>query len=129
MNEPKCKVSDICRRVSEESNEDLQHLDVLNAIKLIKGDKEIDKKSLLKDLRQIMDLNESTYVVMNNSIPCVIFIQTKEMKEKYSKYPEVVLVSVSKKRKNKHGLYIVHLTGIDTLGHAITFGMGFLDIK
>ncbi len=44
-------------------------------------------------------------------------------------YREVMLVNVSKKRKNKYGLFQIHMTGINNYGRAVVFATGFTNIK
>jgi len=68
-------------------------------------------------------------MVLNVGTPVAAFLQTEDMLALSKLYGEVVLISVSKKRKNKYGLFIVHFTGISNYGRSITFGLGFLDIK
>ena len=129
MNERNIKISDVNRRVQDKFGQDLDHLEILNIIKLIKGDKVIEEKELISDLQKIKDYDERVFLVINNGIPSVVFVQQKEMMDKFIKHPEVILMTVSAKRKNKYGYYIVHFTGINSQGNPITFGIGFLDIK
>lgn len=51
------------------------------------------------------------------------------MLDTYKVYKEVALINVAKKRKNKYGLYQVHITGINNFGRAIVFATGFTNIK
>ena len=51
------------------------------------------------------------------------------MLDTYRLYKEVVLVNVAKKRKNKYGLFQVHMTGINNFGRAVVFATGFTNIK
>lgn len=51
------------------------------------------------------------------------------MLDLYKMYSEAILISVSKKRKNKYGLFHIHFTGINNFGRIITFAVGFLNIK
>ena len=129
MHENNIKISDVNRRILDKFDQDLDHLEILNIIKLIKGDKDIDEMQLVKDLQQIKDFDDRVFVVINNGTPSVVFVQQKEMMDKYIKHPEVVLFTISAKRKNKYGYFIIHFTGINWHGNPITFGIGFLNIK
>jgi hypothetical protein len=129
MYQKNLKISDIKYRLKNKFGQEIEHLEIQNTIKLIKGDKEINEKELMSDLQKIKDYDEKAFVVLNKGIPFVTFIQTKEMMDKYIKFPEVILITVSKMRKNKYGFFIIHFTGIDNEGHPITYGLGFLDIK
>jgi len=40
-----------------------------------------------------------------------------------------MLISVSKKRKNKYGLFQMHFTGINNFGRVVVFATGFTNIK
>ena len=51
------------------------------------------------------------------------------MLETYRLYREVMLINVAKKRKNKYGLFQIHMTGINNFGRAIVFATGFTNIK
>ena len=44
-------------------------------------------------------------------------------------YGKVVLMSVSKKRKNKYDFYTVILSSINNYGHPVVLGLGFTNIK
>ena len=66
---------------------------------------------------------------MNTGTPVVVFVQTLEMLETYRIYREVMLINVSRKRKNKYGLFQVHMTGVNNFGRAVVFATGFTNIK
>ena len=51
------------------------------------------------------------------------------MLDTYKLYREVMLISISKKRKNVYGLFQLHFTGINNFGRVVVFATGFTNIK
>jgi hypothetical protein len=39
------------------------------------------------------------------------------------------MISASKKRKNKYGLFQIHITGINNFGRTVVFAVAFTNIK
>ena len=127
------QVSEVIQKVYHAHGKRLRHLDVLNALKLIKGDVRLDLPNLMLDLDQVKEKytndDNETQITLNTGTPIVVFIQTREMMDTYRLYREVMLVNVAKKRKNKYGLFQVHMTGINNYGRAVVFATGFTNIK
>ena len=44
-------------------------------------------------------------------------------------YKGVIMVNVSRRRKNKYDFYVIKLTGINNFGNAIIFAIAFTNIK
>ena len=44
-------------------------------------------------------------------------------------YPDILLISVSKKRKNKYGLFHVHFSTVNNYGRVVILGLGMTNIK
>jgi hypothetical protein len=70
-----------------------------------------------------------TQITLNTGTPVVVFVQTLEMLETYRIYREVMLINVTRKRKNKYGLFQILMTGINNFGRAVVFATGFTNIK
>lgn len=51
------------------------------------------------------------------------------MLDLYRLYTSVVLVSVSRRRKNKYDFYCIKLTGINNFGNTLVFAIAFTNIK
>jgi hypothetical protein len=98
-------VSEVIQKIYHSHAKRLRHLDVLNALKLIKGDVKLDITVLMHDLDEVKERHPDTQITLNTGTPVVVFIQTRDMLETYRIYREVVLVNVAKKRKNKYGLF------------------------
>ena len=122
-------VSEVIQKIYHKHGKRLRHIDVLNALKLIKGDVKLDVALLMADLDQVKDKYPETQITLNTGTPVVVFFQTKDMLETYRLYREVMLITVSKKRKNKYGLFQIHMTGVNNFGRAIVFATGFTNIK
>ncbi|CAI2385102.1 unnamed protein product [Moneuplotes crassus] len=123
------KLSDIQERLMAKFGLEIEGLEILNVIKLIKGDREVNEQALVQDCSNITEAFDSSNVVLNKGVPYVLFVQTRQMLEAYVKYNECIMVNVSKYRKNRYSFHIIHITGIDIHGYPICFGIGFLDIK
>lgn len=105
MDNIRIPVSEVIQKVYHKHNKRLRHLDVLNALRLIKGDVDLDISLLLRDLDQVKQRYPDTQLTMNTGTPVVVYFQTKEMLDTYRLYREVMLINVAKKRKNKYGLF------------------------
>ena len=44
-------------------------------------------------------------------------------------YPEVLLISCSRKRKNKYGLFQIHFSSVNNFGRVVILGLGLTNIK
>jgi hypothetical protein len=80
-------------------------LDILNALRIIKGDVKLDKEVMINDLENVKSKFPEAWIDVNYGTPVIVFIQTQDMQETYKIYREVMMVSVTKKRKNKYGLF------------------------
>eukprot|EP00347_Sterkiella_histriomuscorum_P015287 403357600 len=129
MDNIEIQVSEVIQKIYQIHNKTLRHLDVLNALKLIKGDVKLDIKQLTSDLEQVKNKHPDTQIAVNTGTPVVVFFQSQDMLETYRLYRDVMLVSVSKKRKNKYGLFQLHMTGINNFGRTVVFATGFTNIK
>ena len=67
------KVSEVIEKIYNlHGGKVLRHLDVLNALKLIKGDVKLDIKVLLGDLDQLKDKLPDTFITVNTGTPIVV---------------------------------------------------------
>ncbi|CDW88447.1 protein far1-related sequence 5-like [Stylonychia lemnae] len=123
------QVSEVIQKIYQQYQRRLRHLDVLNALKLIKGDVKLDIKQLANDIEAVQQKYPDTYIKLKTGTPVVVFFQSQDMLETYRLYRDVMLVSVSKKRKNKYGIFQIHMTGINNFGRAVVFATGFTNIK
>lgn len=122
-------VSEVIQKVYHKHGKRLRHLDVLNAFRLIKGDVRLDLPILMQDLDMVKEKFAETQITLNTGTPVVVFVQTLEMLETYRIYREVMLINVTRKRKNKYGLFQILMTGINNFGRAVVFATGFTNIK
>ena len=51
------------------------------------------------------------------------------MQECQKCYPDVLLISCSRKRKNKYGLFQIHLSTVNNYGRVVILALGFTNIK
>lgn len=117
------------RRLYEQTGKKIRHLDTLNALKNIRGDVRLDMKVLNQDL-DLLRANESgVHLAIQRSSPLIILLQTPDMNECQRCYPEVLLISCSRKRKNKYGLFQIHFTTVNNYGRVVVLGLGFTNIK
>ena len=139
MDNPNIRVSEIIRRVKENSHQinekgvsvylHLKHLDVLNALAIIRGSGQINMEELMQDLQQVQTRHPDAKVEITTATPMSIFFQSYEMQQLHRLYPKVVMLNISKRRKNKYDFYVLKLTGINNFGNSIVFAVGLTNIK
>lgn len=74
------------RDVSQQTNEQgekiflhLKHIDVLNALRIIRGSNELNMDELMADLSNVQSKYPDACVQVKTGTPTVIFVQTHEM--------------------------------------------------
>lgn len=72
MSDIRC--SEVIRKVNLKHNKKLRHLEVLNALKVIKGDVKLDIKVLRSDLDLIKGRYQDAHITLNEGTPVVVFI-------------------------------------------------------
>ena len=105
MDDPEVRPSLIMRRLFEQTGKKIRHLDTLNALKQIRGDVRLDMKVLMTDIELLKKQEPDCYVAIQRSSPLILFMQTPSMLSCLKCYPECLLISSSRKRKNKYGLF------------------------
>lgn len=86
MDNPEIRPSEIIRRIESRHNKKLKHLDILNALKAIKGDVKLDKEVLINDLEAAKTRYHDSFIDVNYGTPIIVFIQTKDMLDTYALY-------------------------------------------
>ena len=81
------------------------------------------------DLQQIQQKYPEAAVKINSGTPTTVFIMTSDMVALQKLYGQVIMVSVSKKRKNKYDFYTILLSSINNYGNPVVIGLGFTNIK
>jgi hypothetical protein len=56
-------------------------------------------------------------------------IQNIDMIDSQKCYPEILLISCSRKRKNKYGLFQIHFTTVNNFGKVVVLAIAFTNIK
>jgi hypothetical protein len=56
-------------------------------------------------------------------------MQTPEMLDCQRIYNKILLVSISKKRKNKYGLFHIHFSTINNFGRVVILALGLTNIR
>jgi hypothetical protein len=74
MDKPDVQCSEIIRKINLKHNKKLRHLEVLNALKVIKGDVKLDLKVLTCDLDLIKSKHLDAHILLNDGTPIVVFI-------------------------------------------------------
>ena len=139
MDDPNIRCSEIIKRVRDSTHTindmgqsvylHLKHLDILNALKIIRGCGHLNMDDLMTDLQNVQSKYPDAQVQVNTGTPTIIYIQTKDMLDLYRLYTSVVLVSISRRRKNKYDFYCIKLTGINNMGNTLIFAIAFTNIK
>lgn len=139
MDDSNIKVSQIIKRVRDASHQvnekgqsiymHLKHLDVLNALKIIRGAGLLNMEELMQDIQNVSMKYPDSKVEINTGTPLVVFVQTNEMLSLHRLYRGVIMVNVSRRRKNKYDFYVIKLTGINNFGNALVFAIAFTNIK
>ena len=44
-------------------------------------------------------------------------------------YSNIVMVCISKRRKNRYDFYVINISGINNFGNTVVFALGFTNIK
>jgi hypothetical protein len=117
------------RHLYEQTGKKIRHLDTLNALKQIRGDIRLDMKQLLLDIDNFKKVEPDTVIGLQRSCPLIVFLQTKEMLECYRIYSNAVLISCSRKRKNKYGLFHIFFTTVNNFGRVVVLGVALTNIK
>ena len=117
------------RRLFEQTGKKIRHLDTLNALKSIRGDVRLDMKVLMTDIEMIKRQESDIFLAIQRSSPLILFMQTPDMLSGLKCYPDILLISVSKKRKNKYGLFHVHFSTVNNYGRVVILGLGMTNIK
>ena len=52
----------------------MKHLDILNALRIIKGDVKLDKEVLINDLELVKTKNPDAWIDVNYGTPVIVFI-------------------------------------------------------
>lgn len=111
MDDPTISCSEIIKRVREASHQvnadgislylHLKHLDVLNALVIIRGAAgKLNLEELMLDLQQVQYKFADATVQVNTGTPTMVFVQTSDMLALHKIYNRIIMVNVSKKRKN-----------------------------
>ena len=75
MDNPDVKPSEIIRKIEQRHNKKLKHLDILNALRIIKGDVKLDKELLITDLEQVKTKYSDAWIDVNYGTPVIVFMQ------------------------------------------------------
>ena len=86
-------------------------------------------KTLMTDIDLLKKQEPDIFVAMQRSSPLILFFQTPDMLSCIRCYPESLLISASRKRKNKYGLFQIYFSTINNYGRVVVLGIGVTNIK
>lgn len=129
MNDPEVRPSLIMRRLFEQTGKKIRHLDTLNALKQIRGDVRLDMKVLMTDIELLKRQEPDIFISIQRSSPLILFMQTTDMLSCIKCYPQTLLISASRKRKNKYGLFQIYFSTINNYGRVVVLAIGVTNIK
>ena len=129
MKDPEVRPSQIMRKLYEQTGKKIRHLDCLNALKNIRGDVRLDMKVLNQDIDILRTSEPGVYFQIQRSSPLIMLMMSLDMIECARCYPEVLLISCSRKRKNKYGLFQIHFSSVNNFGRVVILALGLTNIK
>lgn len=89
----------------------------------------MDLSGLMNDLEAVKNKHSDCFVQVNNGTLKTLIVITPEMVQLQKLYGKTLLISVSKKRKNKYDFYTLLISGINNYGHTVVMALAFLNVK
>ena len=83
----------------------------------------------MSDIDLLKKSEPDIYVAIQRSSPLILYMQTPDMLSCIKVYPETLLISASRKRKNKYGLFQIYFTTINNYGRVVVLAIGVTNIK